>query len=235
MSTELIRLRGVVRDYSTGDIVVNALKPLDMDVYCGEMLTIVGPSGSGKSTLLNILGGMDKPTCGEIWFENSRVRFDSDSFLTAYRRYQIGFVFQFFNLIPDLTTLENVRLSADLSKNPHDPLDVLRRIGLVDRVDHFPAQLSGGEQQRVAIARALVKNPKILLCDEPTGALDFETGKQVLTLLRTVNEEFGTTIAIVTHNSPIGALTDRVVKMRSGEIREVHVNQKRLVVEDIEW
>lgn len=218
-----------------GEVKVQALFPVNLEIFQGELLVILGPSGSGKSTMLNILGGMDTPDTGCAIFRGLDLAQANDHILTEYRRREVGFVFQFYNLIPDLTARENVELAANLVKSPLPAERVLEQFGLGDRIDHFPSQMSGGEQQRVSIARALVKNPKILLCDEPTGALDFETGKNVLSLLNMVNREWDTTVVIVTHNTPLADMADRVIKMRSGTIVDIIKNQVPLNPELIEW
>src|SRR5215831_16303037 len=207
-----------------GEVEVPALKDVDLDVYEGEFVVLLGPSGSGKSTLLNILGGLDSPSGGTaMWRDHDLVR-AREAELTQYRRDYVGFVFQFYNLIPSLTVIENVALVAEISARPLDPKEALKLFGLSHRLDHFPAQLSGGEQQRVAIARAIAKRPDALLCDEPTGALDFATGKLVLEVLERVNQELGTTTAVITHNTAIAAMADRVIRLGSGEIVEVRRN-----------
>jgi putative ABC transport system ATP-binding protein len=206
-----------------GEIRVEALKESSLDIYRGEILVILGPSGSGKSTLLNLIGGMDRPSNGDIVYKNRHLSQASDQQLTQFRRHEIGFVFQFYNLISDLTAEENVALAAELVKNPLPTREVLNQVGLEQRRDHFPSQLSGGEQQRVSIARAMVKNPTLLLCDEPTGALDFQTGISILQLLKQTRDTMGSTVIIVTHNTAIGAMADRLVRMRSGEIAEIIV------------
>lgn len=231
----LIHLHQVTKQYLMGEVKVDALLESTMDIMKGELMVIMGPSGSGKSTLLNILGGMDQPTSGEIFFQGAALTHASDKELTQYRRRQVGFVFQFYNLIPDLTAEENVALAAQLVDDPMPVADVLDLVGLAARATHFPAQLSGGEQQRVAIARAMVKKPRLLLCDEPTGALDYHTGKSVLALLNQVNRETGSTVIIVTHNTAIADMGQRVVRMRSGNIVELRVNQEPLDPEMIEW
>lgn len=230
-----MQLKDVSRTYLMGEVKVKALQPLSLDIYRGELLVILGSSGSGKSTLLNLLGGMDHPDSGSIFVGSKDLAKANEDYLTEYRRKHVGFVFQFYNLIPDLTARENVELAANLVDNPLPVEDVLREVGLAERMDHFPAQLSGGEQQRVSIARALVKNPKILLCDEPTGALDFETGKMVLSLLARINREWQTTVIIVTHNMPIAAMAKRVIRMRSGSVINITVNRNPLQPEMIEW
>lgn len=227
--------RDVTKEYTTGEVVVQALRGVTFDVYQGEILVILGPSGSGKSTLLNILGGLDIPTSGAITFRNAEVTRFNESELTRYRRYSVGFIFQSYNLLPDLTAKENVDLARDLVDDPLDSLEVLRRVGLADRADHFPSQLSGGEQQRVAIARGVAKNPELLLCDEPTGALDFETGRQVLKLLKDINTEFRRTIVLITHNAPLAAMGNRVLRMRSGKITDIQHNATPADPERIDW
>jgi putative ABC transport system ATP-binding protein len=227
--------RGVTKVYGTGDVQVHALRGVDFELYAGELLVLLGASGSGKSTLLNILGGLDTPTSGEVRFhDHDLARADSDD-LTRYRREHVGFVFQFYNLIPTLTARENVALVTDIATDPMRPDDALAMVGLGDRLDHFPAQLSGGEQQRVAIARAIAKRPDVLLCDEPTGALDAETGRLVLSVIEQVNRELGTATAVITHNAPIAAMADRVLRMTSGRITEATRNVRRARPEEITW
>jgi putative ABC transport system ATP-binding protein len=227
--------RGLTRRYRVGDVEVTALAGIDLDLYRGELLVILGPSGSGKSTLLNILGGLDAPTAGSVRFLDHDLVAAGDDELTLYRREHVGFVFQFYNLIPSLTARENVELVTALATAPMRPEHALELVGLGDRLDHFPAQLSGGEQQRVAIARAVAKRPDVLLCDEPTGALDFETGKLVLEVLERVNREVGTTTAVITHNAAIAAMADRVVRMRSGRIAEIACNATRARPAELSW
>ena len=227
--------RGLSKVYSMGDVEVYALRSVDFDLYPGEFVVLLGPSGSGKSTLLNILGGLDVPTHGSVRFLDHDLTVDDDVALTEFRREHIGFVFQFYNLIPSLTARENVALVTEIATAPMRPEEALRLVGLSDRLDHFPAQLSGGEQQRVAIARAIAKRPEVLLCDEPTGALDFETGKRVLQVLEQVNRELGTTIAVITHNAAIAAMADRVIRLRSGQIVEVQRHATRATPDDLQW
>lgn len=235
MDKSLLKITGVNKIYHMGEITVEALKDINLEIHKNEIVVILGPSGSGKSTLLNIIGGMDRPSSGQIYFNNNDLTRLSDQELTLYRRREIGFVFQFYNLIADLTSLENVDLAASLVKNPFSSTEVLKKVGLEQRKDHFPSQLSGGEQQRVAIARAIVKKPRLLLCDEPTGALDLETGKQILSLLKQINEELQTTIIIVTHNSAISAMAHKVIRMGSGKILELTDNKDVMPPERIEW
>jgi putative ABC transport system ATP-binding protein len=214
---------------------VHALRGVDVDLYAGEMVVLLGPSGSGKSTLLNILGGLDVPTSGVVRYrEHDLVRADARA-LTTYRREHVGFVFQFYNLVPSLTARENVALAAEIAPSPVPAEDALGRVGLTDRMDHFPAQLSGGEQQRVAIARAIAKRPDVLLCDEPTGALDVATGRSVLEVLDRVNRELGTTVVVITHNAAIGAMAGRVVRMADGRIAAETRNERRAAPSEIAW
>jgi putative ABC transport system ATP-binding protein len=234
-SEAVFRARGVSKVYGVGEVAVHALREVDLDLYAGELLVILGASGSGKSTLLNILGGLDVPTAGTVWYRDHNLGEATEAELTRYRRDHVGFVFQFYNLIPSLTARENVALVTDIAVSPLQPEEALALVGLGDRMDHFPAQLSGGEQQRVAIARAVAKRPEVLLCDEPTGALDFETGKRVLEVLERVNQETGTTTAIITHNAAIALLGDRVIRMSSGQIVETRRNERRASPDEIEW
>jgi len=212
-----------------------ALKEAVFDIRCGELVVVLGPSGSGKSTLLNILGGMDAATSGQVFFQGTDISRYNENQLTFFRRKSIGFIFQFYNLMPNLTARENVELAAEISENPLNVESVLENVGLRDRMEHFPAQMSGGEQQRVAIARAVAKNPDVLLCDEPTGALDYTTGKLVLKLLQGINKNTGKTVIIITHNQPIAAMAQRVIKMRSGEIVENYINSNPADPDLIEW
>jgi putative ABC transport system ATP-binding protein len=227
--------RELSKAYRMGDIDVQALRSVNLELYKGELVVLLGASGSGKSTLLNILGGLDVPTGGEVSYRDHNLSLDDDAELTRYRREHVGFVFQFYNLIPSLTALENVELVTDIAENPMRPEEALRLVGLGDRMHHFPAQLSGGEQQRVAIARAVAKRPEVLLCDEPTGALDYATGKLVLEAIERVNRELGTTTAIITHNAAIADMADRVLRMRSGQIVEVCRNEKKASPKDLIW
>ena len=218
-----------------GEVQVHALRETDLTLYAGELVVILGPSGSGKSTLLNILGGLDAPTAGDVIFKDHQLSGAGESELTRYRREHVGFVFQFFNLLPGLTAFENVDIVTEICSHPMDAREALRMVGLEDRVDHFPSQLSGGEQQRVAIARAIVKRPDVLLCDEPTGSLDYETGKRILEALDEVNRETGTLTVLVTHNAAIAAMADRVLRMSSGEIVSDERHEARVSPAEIEW
>jgi putative ABC transport system ATP-binding protein len=231
----LLHLDNVGKTYQMGEVAVEVLKHVNLQIYHGELLVMVGPSGSGKTTMLNIIGGLDTPSIGQVWYEERDISCSTPRELTQYRRDTIGFVFQFYNLIPNLTARENVMVSAEISASPMDVDEVLDMVGLAARKDHFPAQLSGGEQQRVAIARALAKNPDLLLCDEPTGALDFETGKLVLRLLVDLKNQLGKTIMVITHNAALADAADRVVRLRSGEIVEIHANETPTPPEDIVW
>lgn len=231
----VIRMDGMAKEYTLGAITVKALKETNLEIYQGELVVILGPSGSGKSTLINVMGGMDTPSRGRIMFKGRDIGTYDEDELTEYRRSEVGFVFQFYNLIPNLTALENVELAAELSAGALASLEILGRVGLAERAEHFPAQLSGGEQQRVAIARAVVKNPALLLCDEPTGALDLEMGKLVLGLLADINREMGKTVVIITHNSAIAGMGHRVIKMRDGEVAEIITNDESMPPERIEW
>jgi putative ABC transport system ATP-binding protein len=228
-------VRGLTKVYRMGEVEVQALRSMDLELFAGELLVLLGASGSGKSTFLNILGGLDTPTSGTVRFLDHELTSANDAELTRYRREHVGFVFQFYNLIPSLTALENVALVTEISEHPMQPADALALVGLTERAQHFPAQLSGGEQQRVAIARAIAKRPDVLLCDEPTGALDYETGKLVLEAIAHVNEELHTTTAVITHNAAIAAMADRVVRMTSGRITEDYRNERRLSPEELSW
>ncbi|HEY7915174.1 MAG TPA: ABC transporter ATP-binding protein [Blastocatellia bacterium] len=218
-----------------GEVEVHALRAVDLDLYSGEFVVLLGPSGSGKSTLLNILGGLDTPTSGEVRYLDHNLTAAGDKALTRFRREHVGFVFQFYNLIPSLTALENVALVTDIAERPLDPAEALKLVSLGDRMNHFPSQLSGGEQQRVAIARAIAKRPDVLLCDEPTGALDFATGKIVLEVLERVNQELGTTTAVITHNAAIAGMADRVIRISSGQIVEQRTNERKLSPGELSW
>jgi putative ABC transport system ATP-binding protein len=231
----LLRLENVGKTFQMGEVPVEVLRHITFNVHAGELLVMVGPSGSGKTTLLNIMGGLDSPTVGRVWYRDEDLTAAGPRELTRYRRNSVGFVFQFYNLIPNLTARENVLVATEISHDPMNVEQVLELVGLEERVNHFPSQLSGGEQQRVAIARAMAKNPQMLLCDEPTGALDFETGKHVLRLLVDLKEQLGKTILIITHNGAIAPAGDRVIRLRSGEIHEIHDNPSPQPPEDITW
>jgi putative ABC transport system ATP-binding protein len=231
----VFRAEGLSKVYRMGEVEVFALRGVDLELYRGEFAVLLGPSGSGKSTLLNILGGLDVPTTGRVRFLDHDLTRHDEAELTRFRRDHVGFVFQFYNLIPSLTARENVALVTEIAGNPLEPAEALRLVGLGDRLDHFPAQLSGGEQQRVAIARAIAKRPDVLLCDEPTGALDYETGVLVLDVLRQCNQELGTTTAVITHNAAIAAMADRVIRLRSGQIVEVERNTRRAHPSELSW
>ena len=225
----------VCKDYPTGDTVVHAADHVTFDIEQGEFCVVLGPSGAGKTTVLNLLGGMDKATSGRIMVGGKEITGMRSAQLTEYRRLDVGFVFQFYNLMPNLTALENVELAQQVCPNALNPRDVLEQVGLKDRMNNFPAQLSGGEQQRVSIARALCKNPALLLCDEPTGALDSKTGEQVLDLLTRLCKDYNTTVVIITHNASIAPLGNRVIRIRNGGVQEISVNEHPAKVEDITW
>ena len=231
----LFRVQGLQKVYKTGEVEVVALRDVDLDVARGEFIVLLGPSGSGKSTLLNILGGLDTPSTGRVQFGEQDLSAASEAELTAYRRRHVGFVFQFYNLIPSLTVRENVALVTDIVEAPMPVDEAIARVGLMPRADHFPAQLSGGEQQRVAIARAIVKKPQVLLCDEPTGALDYQTGKLVLETIADLNRTLGTTAVVITHNAAIAAMADRVVYLGDGRIQKVVANEHKLSPAELAW
>lgn len=235
MAEAIFRIRDVTKVYRTGNVEVRALRGINATLRAGELAVMLGPSGSGKSTLLNILGGLDTATSGSVEFGDRELTEFSERELTRYRRDYVGFVFQFYNLIPSLTARENVSLVTEISRNPMDPTEALALVGLHERISHFPAQLSGGEQQRVAIARTVAKRPEIMLCDEPTGALDSKTGVLVLEALATMNREFNTTTAIITHNVSIGAMADRVFHFSDGQITHIEENEKPIQPSDIHW
>jgi putative ABC transport system ATP-binding protein len=235
LSDVVFKTQGVTKVYETGDVKVYALAGVDLELYKGELTVLLGPSGSGKSTLLNILGGLDHATEGRVWFEETELTDLPDRGLTKYRRDHVGFVFQFYNLVPSLTARENVQLVTDVAPDPMPAEEALELVGLGKRMDHFPSEMSGGEQQRVAIARAIAKRPQILLCDEPTGALDSTTGVQVLEVLRNINERFGTTTVVITHNAEIQRMAHRVIFFQDGKISEVVVNDTRLAPSEIVW
>jgi putative ABC transport system ATP-binding protein len=226
---------GITKVYQMGEVRVHALRGIDLDLYSGELVVLLGPSGSGKSTLLNILGGLDTVTDGHVFYLDRDLTKASEQELTEYRRCHVGFVFQFYNLIPSLTAQENVAVVTEISEKPMQPEEALKLVGLGERINHFPAQLSGGEQQRVAIARAIAKNPSVLLCDEPTGALDSKTGVLVLEALERVNRELGTTTALITHNASIAAMADRVIHLSDGRISEVNINARKVSPREISW
>jgi len=231
----VFRARSLTKTYRTGVIEVRALREVDLDIGAGEFIVLLGPSGSGKSTLLNILGGLDVPSAGEVRFRDQDLSAASEAELTAFRRRHVGFVFQFYNLIPSLTVRENVALVTDIVENAMPVDEAIDRVGLTPRRDHFPSQLSGGEQQRVAIARAIVKRPEVLLCDEPTGALDYETGKLVLEVIARINDEIGTTAIVITHNAAIAGMADRVVYLGDGRIQRVVANPHKLKPSELSW
>ena len=230
-----VKFDHVKKVYQMGEVSIEALRDASFEIEKGEICVIVGPSGAGKTTLLNILGGMDSLTEGHVYLDGSEISGYSSRQLTTYRRHEIGFVFQFYNLVQNLTALENVSLATQICKNPMDSAEALTKVGLADRLDNFPAQLSGGEQQRVAIARALAKNPKLLLCDEPTGALDYNTGKAILKLLQDTAHDTGMTVIIITHNQAITPMADRIIHVNNGTVSSVEINQNKTPVENIEW
>ena len=232
---EFVSLKDVKKIYHMGEVDIAAADGISFQIKKGEFAVVVGPSGAGKTTVLNILGGMDTATGGEVWIDGNDITKYSGKELISYRRDDIGFVFQFYNLIPNLTALENVELALQICKDPLDAREVLQHVGLGERVDNFPAQLSGGEQQRVSIARALAKNPKLLLCDEPTGALDYNTGKELLKLLQDTCRKKGMTVILITHNSAIAPMADRVIKIKNGKVSKVTLNENPISVETIEW
>ena len=230
-----VKFQNVSKVYTMGEVKINALHDASFEIERGEVCVIVGPSGAGKTTLLNILGGMDQLSEGKVTVDGKEVSAYKEKELTSYRRYDVGFVFQFYNLIGNLTALENVERATQLSKDPLDPMEMLKLVGLEERALNFPSQLSGGEQQRVSIARALAKNPKLLLCDEPTGALDYVTGKQILKLLQDTSRKTGMTVVIITHNSALTAMADRVIKVKNGTVVDMRRNENATPVEEIEW
>ena len=231
----LIEVKNESKKYGSGENEIFANRDLSFSVEAGELAVVLGPSGAGKSTILNILGGMDSPTTGEILIDGVDIAQFSDKKLTDFRRRDVGFVFQFYNLVPNLTAKENVELATQVSPNALDALDVLTQVGLKERVNNFPAQLSGGEQQRVAIARALAKNPKLLLCDEPTGALDYQTGKQVLKLLQNASRSMKQTVIIITHNAALAEMADRVIRINDAKVTSIEENVQPLSIDEIEW
>lgn len=235
MKRILLKAVDVTKDYQMGEVTVKALDKASFELYQGEFIVILGPSGSGKSTLLNIIGGMDTPSSGKVFLEDEEITDYNERKLTEYRRNKVGFVFQFYNIMANLTAKENIELAVEICKNPLDIDKMIEAVGLSSRKNHFPSQLSGGEQQRIAIARAVAKNPLILLCDEPTGALDYSTGVAILSLLRKVNKDLGMTVVVITHNSAISEMADRVIKMRSGKIIDIKENEHPIDPEGIEW
>ena len=235
MEQGFVRLEKVSKIYGSGEVQIKAVDEIEFSIEKGEFVIIVGPSGAGKTTVLNILGGMDAVTSGEVWVDGKNIAQYNSRQLTRYRREDIGFVFQFYNLVPNLTALENVELALQICKNPLDAATVLEEVGLKERVKNFPAQLSGGEQQRVSIARALAKNPKLLLCDEPTGALDYQTGKSILKLLQDMCRQRGMTVIVITHNSALTPMADRVIKIKNGKVSAMKRNETPVPVENIEW
>jgi putative ABC transport system ATP-binding protein len=234
-ATPVFMARGITKVYHMGEVDVHALRGISLDLYESEFLVLLGPSGSGKSTLLNILGGLDVPTDGTVTYRGENLTAADERALTMYRRRHVGFVFQFYNLIPSLTARENVALVTDIVERPMAPEEALRLVDLSDRLDHFPSQLSGGEQQRVAIARAVAKRPDVLLCDEPTGALDISTGILVLDAIAQVNRELGTTTAVITHNAAVSAMADRVVTLSDGRIASERTNDRKLAAAELSW
>ncbi len=227
--------KALCKTYQMGEVAVHALRDVDLTIYRGEFIVLLGPSGSGKSTLLNILGGLDRPSSGSARFAEHELTAASEAQLTQYRREHVGFVFQFYNLIPSLTVRENVELVTDIAAQPMPATEALALVGLADRLDHFPSQLSGGEQQRVAIARAIVKRPEVLLCDEPTGALDYATGKLVLEVIARINRDMGTTAVVITHNAAIAGMADRVLYLGGGRIQRVERNARKLSPAELSW
>jgi putative ABC transport system ATP-binding protein len=234
-TTPILRIKGLCKTYRTGEVEVQALRGVDFEAWAREFIVILGPSGSGKSTFLNIVGGLDSASAGEAWFEDHSLTRQSEAELTRYRRDHVGFIFQFYNLVPSLTARENVKLVTEIARHPMKPEEALSMVGLEDRMDHFPAQLSGGEQQRVAIARAIAKRPDVLLCDEPTGALDSKTGIKVLEALTRVNAETGATTLVITHNAAIAMIADRVVNFANGTIASEQRNASRKLPSEVSW
>jgi len=235
MSKEIIVAKNVIKTYKSGDLILNALDNINFTIYEGELAIILGPSGAGKTTLLNLIGGMDSVTSGDLLVDGVNLRTLNKKQLTLYRRFDIGFVFQFYNLMPNLSALENIELASEICINALDPKEVLEKVGLGARMHNFPSQLSGGEQQRVSIARALAKNPKLLLCDEPTGALDYQTGKEVLKLLQDMCRSEKKTVVIVTHNSALKDMGDKVIYIKNGRADKIEINETPKAVSEIEW
>lgn len=227
--------RHLTRVFQMGEVAIHALRGVDLDLYAGEFTVLLGASGSGKSTLLNILGGLDVASAGEVFYRDMDLSHADEALLTRYRRQHVGFVFQFYNLIPSLTARENVAIVTEIAERPMDPAEALALVGLQDRLDHFPSQLSGGEQQRVAIARAIAKRPAVLLCDEPTGALDSSTGTRVLEVLQTINEELGTTTVVVSHNAVIADMAERMIRLTDGRVSETRRNEQRVAASSLQW
>lgn len=231
-----IELKNVVKEYaSSGAVTLRAVDRMSFEIEKGEFVVIVGPSGAGKTTVLNMLGGMDTITSGEIWVDGADISKYNAKQLTKYRRFDVGFVFQFYNLVPNFTALENVELANQISKNPLNAKEIMEEVGLSERLDNFPAQLSGGEQQRVSIARALAKNPKLMLCDEPTGALDYNTGKTILKLLSDMCKEKGMTVIVITHNQAIAPMADRIINIKNGKVEKIELNETPVSIDEIEW
>ncbi len=230
-----IEFKDIKRSYVMGEVTINASDGVNFEINKGEFVVIVGASGAGKTTILNLLGGMDSPTSGSIFVDEVNIALYDQNQLTKYRRDDIGFVFQFYNLIQNLTAIENVELASQICKDPLDARDVMERVGLAERMNNFPAQLSGGEQQRVAIARAIAKNPKLLLCDEPTGALDYKTGKTILKLLREMADQYHMTVVVITHNSAIAPMADRIIHLKSGKVEKMEINDHLIPIDEIEW
>jgi len=232
---EIIKLSDVVKTYQMGEVEIRAVDSINFSINQSEFVVIAGPSGAGKTTVLNILGGMDQATSGDVWIDGKNIAGYNNRQLTGYRRDDIGFVFQFYNLVPNLTALENVELALQICKHPLDAREILEEVGLGERLDNFPAQLSGGEQQRVSIARALAKNPRLLLCDEPTGALDYNTGKSILKLIQDMCRDRGMTVIVITHNSALAPMADRVIKIKNGKVSRMTMNETPVSVDTIEW
>ncbi|QDK38598.1 ABC transporter ATP-binding protein [Bdellovibrio sp. NC01] len=235
MTEPVFTARDLKKSYRMGEVEVAALKGINLELFAKEFVVLLGPSGSGKSTLLNILGGLDNPSSGKVRYQDHDLVSANPEQLTTYRKEHVGFVFQFFNLIPNLTAIENVQLATDLVENPMAPVEALALVGLSERKNHFPSQMSGGEQQRVAIARAIAKRPDVLLCDEPTGALDIKTGKLVLEAINRINHELGTLVVVITHNSAIAGLADRVIYLSDGTISEVRSNKHKISIDEVHW
>lgn len=235
IKTSVFCTRNITKTYHMGEVEVQALRGIDLDLYEREFVVLLGPSGSGKSTLLNILGGLDVPTTGTVRYRDKDLTANDESALTYYRREHVGFIFQFYNLIPSLTAKENVALITEVARDPMKPEEALEMVGLKPRMNHFPSQLSGGEQQRVAIARAIAKRPDVLLCDEPTGALDVTTGIVVLEVIERINRELGTTTVVITHNAVISDMADRVISLKDGKVADVHENDRKITARELKW